>query len=67
MIKSIWNGKDVNGFNVMLKINEFNKDAEKVDLWITDYEEVNDIIIYNMMDCQVLAEVIEYLQTKYLI
>jgi hypothetical protein len=66
MIKSTWKKKDDNGFNVMLKINEYSKDAEILDLWITDYEEVNDIIIYNMIDCQVLVEIIEFLQLKYL-
>ena len=61
MIKTIWKN-DLNGFNVMMKINEYNKEAEHLDLSLKDFQEVKDIIIYNMIDCQVLAEIIVYLQ-----
>jgi hypothetical protein len=57
----------LNGFNVMLKINEYNLEADKLGLCLTDYQEVKNIIIYNMIDCQVLAEIIDYLQKKYIL
>ena len=61
MIKTIWKN-DLNGFSVMIKINEYNKEAENLDLNLKDFQEVKDIIIYNMVDCQVLAEIIVFLQ-----
>ena len=61
MIKTIWKN-DLNGFSVMIKINEYNKEAENLDLNLKDFQEVKDIIIYNMVDCQVLAEIIVYIQ-----
>lgn len=64
MIQTIWEN-DLNGFTVMLQINKYNKEAFKLGLKLTDYQEVNDIITYNMIDCQVLAEIIVYLQNKY--
>jgi hypothetical protein len=65
MINTIWEN-DLNGFTVMLQIDKYNKEAIKLGLKLTDYQEVNDIITYNMIDCQVLAEIIVYLQNKYL-
>jgi hypothetical protein len=67
LIKTTWNKDlDLNGFAVMLQINEFNIEAEKLNLSLKDYAEVNDIIHYNMIDCQVLAEIIIFLQNTYL-
>jgi hypothetical protein len=65
MIQTIWEN-DLNGFTVMLQINKYNKEAFELGLKLTDYQEVNNIITYNMIDCQVLAEIIVYLQNKYL-
>ncbi len=65
MIRTIWEN-DLNGFTVMLQIDKYNKEAVELGLKLTDYQEVNDIITYNMVDCQVLAEIIVYLQNKYL-
>jgi len=65
MIKTIWDN-DLNGLIVMMKMNEYNKEAEKLDISLKDFEEVNEIIKYNMIDCQVLSEIIVYLQNKYL-
>ena len=64
MIKTIWEN-DLNGFSVMIKINEYNKEAENLDLNLKDFQEVKDIIIYNMVDCQVLAEIIVFLQETF--
>ena len=64
MISTIWKN-DLNGFNVMMKINEYNKEAEQLGLSLKDFKEVNDIIYYNMVDCQVLAEIIVYLQNTF--
>ena len=67
LIKTTWDKKlDLNGFAVMLQINQFNSQAERLELSLRDYEEVKDIIIYNMVDCQVLAEIIIFLQNTYL-
>ncbi len=65
MIQTIWEN-DLNGFTVMLQIEKYNKEAIELGLKLTDYQEVNNIITYNMIDCQVLAEIIVYLQNKYL-
>ena len=51
MIKSIWDGKDVNGFNVMLKINELNGEIINIgtgeDLTIKSLtEKIVDVIGY---------------------
>ncbi len=64
LIKTIWTS-DLNGFNVMLEMSKYNKEAEKLKLSLKDYKEVNEIILYNMIDCNVLAEIIVFLQ-KYL-
>ena len=66
MISTIWKN-DLNGFSVMMKINEYNKEAEQLGLSLQDFQEIKDIIIYNMVDCQVLAEIIVYLQTLFTI
>ncbi len=64
LIKTIWTS-DLNGFNVMLEMSKYNIEAEKLRLSLKDYKEVNEIILYNMIDCNVLAEIIVFLQ-KYL-
>lgn len=64
LIKTIWTS-DLNGFNVMIEMSKYNKEAEKLKLSLKDYKEVNEIILYNMIDCNVLAEIIVFLQ-KYL-
>lgn len=67
LIKTTWDKKlDLNGFAVMLQINKFNNEAERLNLSLKDYEEVNDIIHYNMIDCQVLGEIIIFLQKYFL-
>jgi hypothetical protein len=69
LIKSSWNNhnqKNENGFSVMLKMNEYNKEAIKLKMNLTDFKEVNDVIHYNMVDCNVLAEIITFLQDSYL-
>jgi hypothetical protein len=62
MIKSIWDN-DLNGFQAMLQIMKYNNEAMDLKLHLSDYQEVNDIILYNMKDCQVLAEIIIFLIT----
>ncbi len=65
MIKTIWKG-EANGLSVMLDINKYSNEADKLDINLRDFKEVNDIIIYNMVDCQVLAEIIIYLQHHFI-
>ena len=64
LIKTTWTS-ELNGFNVMLEMSKYNIEAEKLRLSLKDYKEVNEIILYNMIDCNVLAEIIVFLQ-KYL-
>ena len=56
----------MDGFSIMMKINEFNKEAIKLNLNLNDFKEINDVILYNMVDCNVLAEIITFLQNTYL-
>jgi hypothetical protein len=65
MIKTIWKN-DMNGLLTMLKFNNFSEEAGNIGIYLNDFEEMNDIIIYNMTDCQVLAEIIVFLQNTYL-
>ena len=39
MISTIWKN-DLNGFNVMIKINEYNKEAEELGLSLQDFQEI---------------------------
>ncbi len=64
MIKTIWSG-DANGLSVMLDINKYSIEADKLGINLRDFKEINDVIIYNMIDCQVLAEIIIFIQHQY--
>lgn len=68
LIKSHWKNDSsyIDGFSIMMKMNEFNKEAVKLNLNLTDFKEINDVILYNMVDCNVLAEIISFLQNTYL-
>jgi hypothetical protein len=68
LIKSHWKNDSsyMDGFSIMMKINEFNKEAIKLNLNLNDFKEINDVILYNMVDCNVLAEIITFLQNTYL-
>ena len=75
LIKTTWNKndnkhtsktkQDLNGFAVMMQINKYNEEAEKLRMSLRKFKEIDDIIIYNMVDCQVLAEIIVFLQNTY--
>jgi hypothetical protein len=67
MIKSTWLNNDINGLAVMIRIYKYHLEAVKLNTTLNYFKEVNDIVEYNMMDCQVLAEIIFFLQNKYLI
>ncbi len=71
LIKTTWKKNisetkpDLNGFAVMMQINKYNEEAEKLRMSLRKFKEIDDIIIYNMVDCQVLAEIIVFLQNTY--
>jgi hypothetical protein len=70
LIKTTWKNDDtqkpdLNGFAVMMQINKYNEEAEKLNMSLRNFKEINDIIIYNMVDCNVLAEIIVFLQNTY--
>ena len=56
----------MNGLTTMLKFNNYSEEAGNIGVYLNDFEEMNDIITYNMIDCQVLAEIIVFLQNTYL-
>jgi hypothetical protein len=65
MIKTIWSA-DANGLSVMLDVNKYSIEADKLGINLRDFKEINEIIIYNMIDCQVLAEIIIFLQNHFI-
>jgi hypothetical protein len=67
MIKSTWANNDINGLAAMLRIFKYNSEAIRLNTTLNYFKEVNDIVEYNMMDCQVLAEIIFFLQNKYFV
>jgi hypothetical protein len=67
MIQSTWANNDINGLAAMLRIFKYNLEAVKLNTTLSYFKEVGDIVEYNMIDCQVLAEIILFLQKKYLL
>lgn len=64
-IDTIWEN-DINGLLAMLRIHKYSQEAEKLNIVLNDFEEIKEIIHYNMVDCQVLAEIAIFLQNYYL-
>ena len=66
MIQTIWKDQDINGLAAMLRIFKYNQEAIRLGVNLEYFPEVQKIVEYNMVDCQVLAEIIYFLQQKYL-
>ena len=67
LIKTIWDDNNyMDGFSVMMKVDQYSREADKININLSDFKEIDDVIKYNMIDCTVLAEIMVFLQNKYL-
>lgn len=66
-ISSGWDSEQthINGFSSIFIVQNYNNQAIAEGKILSDYEEVNHILYYNKIDCQVLIEIIQFLTTKY--
>jgi len=67
LIQTTWSNQDINGFAAMLRMTRYNEEAVQRGIALDQFPGVQEIVHYNMVDCQVLAEIIIFLQQKYVI
>lgn len=66
LIQADWNqDDDVNGFSSMFKVAELNQLAIAEGKTIGDYPECQSLMYYNQVDCQVVVEIIKFLENRY--
>ena len=63
LIQTTWDEND-NGLDSMIQFKEICKNHSR-NIHLKRYTEINDIIEYNRIDCQVLYEIVELLRKKY--
>jgi len=61
-INTIWR-EDMNGLDAIYYLLEYSKKSEVDNIPIKRYPEIKKIVEYNKMDCLVLYEIIQFIQT----
>ena len=64
LINTTWDDETDNGLDAMIQFKQYCKNHYR-QIPLKRYVEVNEIIEYNRVDCQVLYEIVELLRTKY--
>lgn len=66
VISSEWNqDDDINGFSSIFIVDKLNQQAVIEGKTLVEYQEMQPILYYNQIDCQVLVEILKFLENRY--
>lgn len=62
-IQTIWN-EDINGLDAMYYLLHYSKKAAEENIPLKRYSDIRKIIDYNKIDCQVVYEIVDFLNSR---
>ena len=66
LIKTEWENGDINGLDAMLVSLYAENKCRNLEIYkIKDYEDMNEIVKYNEIDCKVMWDILRFLRLKW--
>jgi len=65
LINSTWDNNNINGLSSIFIIDKINQQAIANGNILINYPEMEQILYYNQIDCQVLVDILKFLENRY--